>query len=108
MAQNATVIAPVNRPSGVNFKKIWNHAKDCDVASVLLHTSGTILCMDGGARVRHALSADEVVDCCEHGCIIEKGGVYYRPVFWAIEGDVAYVSCIGNSSTPLTFTSYTA
>lgn len=111
MAQNATVIAPVNRPSGVNFKKIWNHAKDCDVASVLLHTSGTILCMDSGARVRHALSADEVVDCCEHGCIIEKGDVYYRPVSWVVSENVASVHCINFSSgSPalLTFTSYTA
>ena len=108
MAQQATVIAPENRPDNVKFEKIWNRAKDCDVAFVLLHAHKTILCMDDGWRVVHALSADEVVDCCEHGCVIEKGGIYYRPVSWAIEGDVAYVSCVGNTSTPLTFTSYTA
>ena len=111
MAQQATVIAPENRPDNVKLEKIWNRAKDCDVASVVLHANGTILCMDKGERVMHALSADEVVDCCKHGCIIEKGGVYYRPASWAVSGDVASVHCINFSSgSPalLTFTSYTA
>ena len=110
MAQQATVIAPENRPNNVKFEKIWNRAKDCDVASVLLHANKTILCMDDGAH-RHALSADEVVDCCEHGCIIEKSGVYYRPASWMVSGNVASVHCTDFSSgTPalLTFTSYSA
>ena len=105
------IVAPANRPGDVKFEKIWNRAKDCDVASVVLHANGTILCMDKGGRVMHALSADEVVDCCKHGCIIEKGGVYYRPASWAVSGDVASVHCINFSSgSPalLTFTSYTA
>lgn len=111
MAQQATVIAPENRPDNVKFEKIWNRAKDCDVASVVLHTSGTTLCMDDGGRVVHALSADEVVDCCKHGCIIEKSGVYYRPASWVVSGNVASVHCTDfSSSTPalLTFTSYSA
>ena len=111
MAQQATVIAPENRPDNVKFEKIWNRAKDCDVASVVLHTSGTTLCMDDGGRVVHALSADEVVDCCKHGCIIEKSGVYYRPASWAASGGVASVHCTSfasGSAALLTFTSYTA
>ena len=111
MGHQATVIAPENRPDNVKFEKIWNRAKDCDVASVLLYANRTILCMDNGGRVVHALSADEVVDCCEHGCVIEKGGIYYRPSYWSVISDVAHVGCIDGSSgtiTVLTFTSYTA
>ena len=111
MSQTATIIAPENRPGNVKFEKIWNRAKDCDVASVVLHSNGTILCMDDGELVRHALTADEVVDCCKHGCIIEKSGVYYRPASWVVSGNVASVHCTDFSgSTPvlLTFTSYTA
>ena len=87
------IVAPENRPGNVKFEKIWNRAKDCDVASVLLYTNGTILCMDNGTRVVHALSADEVVDCCEHGCVIEKGGIYYRPVSWAEASFACFVIC---------------
>ena len=111
MSQTATIIAPENRPGNVKFEKIWNRAKDCDVASVVLHANGTILCMDNGVLVRHALTADEVVDCCKHGCVIEKSGIYYRPSYWSVISDVAHVGCIDGSSgtvTPLTFTSYTA
>ena len=111
MASKPTVIAPENRPGNVKFEKIWNRAKDCDVAYVLLHACGTILCMDDGLRVMHALSADEVVDCCEHGCVIEKNNIYYRPSYWSVISDVAHVGCIDGSSgtvTTLTFTSYTA
>lgn len=108
MAKTSSIIAPKNRPGNVKFEKIWNRAKDCDVASVVLHNNGGTLCMDD----MHALTADEVVDCCKHGCIIEAEGVYYRPVFWGVEGDVAGVKCIKASSddTPLlrTFTSYQA
>lgn len=111
MSQTATIIAPENRPGNVKFEKIWNRAKDCDVASVVLHSRGTILCMDVGLDVMHALTADEVVDCCKHGCIIEKSGVYYRPASWVVSENVASVHCINFSSgSPalLTFTSYTA
>ena len=111
MAQQATVIAPENRPGNVKFEKIWNRAKDCDVASVLLHANGTVLCMDNDGRVMHALTADEVVDCCKHGCIIRKSNIYYRPVSWVVRENVASVHCINFSSgSPalLTFTSYTA
>lgn len=108
MATTSSIIAPENRPGNVKFEKIWNRAKDKDVASVVLHNNGGTLCMDD----KHALTADEVVDCCKHGCIIEAEGVYYRPVFWEVEGDVAVVKCIRGSSgdTPLlrTFHSYQA
>ena len=112
MANQATVIAPGNRPDNIKFEKIWNRAKDCDVASVLLYASGTTLCMDNGrTRVRYALSADEVVDCCEHGCIIKKGDIYYRPASWVVSGGVASVHCTdfsGGTPALLTFTSYSA
>ena len=101
------IVAPANRPGGVSFEKIWNRAKDCDVAFVVLHANNNVLCMDD----RHALTADEVVDCCKHGCIIEKSGVYYRPASWGVSSDVASVHCTNFSSgtpTLLTFTSYTA
>ena len=110
MATKPTVIAPENRPGNVKFEKIWNRAKDCDVASVLLYVNGTTLCMDAGRRVMHALSADEVVDCCEHGCVIKKGDIYYRPVSWAVSSGVASVHCTdfsGGTPALLTFTSYT-
>lgn len=108
MATTSSIIAPKNRPGNVKFEKIWNRAKDCDVASVVLHSNGGTLCMDS----KHALTADEVIDCCKHGCIIEAEGVYYRPVLWMVGGDVAGVKCIMPSSndTPLlrTFNSYRA
>lgn len=98
MSMSSPLIAPKNRPGNVKFEKIWNRAKDCDVASVVLHSNSEVLCMDD----RHALTADEVIDCCKHGCIIESEGVYYRPAFWAVKGDVATVQCIGVSSgTPV-------
>ena len=91
----ANPVAPKNRPDNVKFEKIWNRAKDCDVASVVLHSNKNTLCMDD----RHALTADEVVDCCKHGCIIESNGMYYRPVSWmlkddAVAGVIAGVVCI--------------
>ena len=103
------IVAPGRRPVGVNFEKIWNRAKDCDVASVVLHAKATVLCFDG----THALTADEVVDCCEQGCIVELSGGFYRPVYWKVLGDVATVVCLDNtgSSGALTtkvFTSYQA
>ena len=107
MAMSSPLIAPNDRPGNVKFEKIWNRAKDCDVASVVLRVNVTTLCMDD----RHALTADEVVDCCKHGCLIKADGGYYRPVFWMVEGDVAKVKCISDSSsTPIlkTFTSYQA
>ena len=104
--EKPTVIAPEDRPAGIKFEKIWNRAKDCDVAAVLLHANvNGLLCIDG----THALTADEVIDCCKHGCIIEANGVYYRPVFWAVKGDVAGVRCMGGTTeapTYLTFTSF--
>lgn len=110
MAQQATVIAPENRPGNVKFEKIWNRAKDCDVASVLLHVNGTVLCMDK----RHALTVDEVIDCCMQGCIVHAGnGKYYRPVYWGVSGGVVTVVCLDNSGTSgaleaKVFTSYQA
>lgn len=108
------IIAPENRPAGIKFEKVWNRAKDCDVAAVLLHANiNGILCIDG----RHALTADEVVDCCKHGCIIEANGMYYRPVSWGVKVDagagvvMAGVGCIdslGDTSTQHKFFSYTS
>ena len=108
MATTSSIIAPKNRPGNVKFEKIWNRAKDCDVASVVLHKNGGTRCIDS----KHALTADEVIDCCKHGCIIEAEGVYYRPVLWAVSGGVASVKCIipSSSGTPLlrAFDSYRA
>ena len=112
MAEKPTVIAPEDRPAGIKFEKVWNRAKDCDVAAVLLHANvNGLLCMDD----RHALTADEVVDCCKHGCIIEANGIYYRPVSWGVEGDVGSViagvgciDCLSHTPTPHTFFSYKA
>ena len=105
----SAIVDPGNRTVGVNFEKIWNRAKDCDVASVVLHANVTVLCFDG----THALTADEVVDCCEQGCIVELSGGFYRPVYWKVSGGVATVVCLDNtgSSGALTtkvFTSYQA
>lgn len=99
------IVTPENRPDNVKFEKIWNRAKDCDVASVVLHANNRFLCMDD----RHTLTADEVIDCYKHGCIIEANGVYYRPVSLEVKGNAAGVRCIDCSSDPptrLTFTSY--
>ena len=107
-----TVIAPENRPAGIKFEKVWNRAKDCDVAAVLLHANvNGILCIDG----THALTADEVVDCCKHGCIIEANGFYYRPISWAVRvndagvviAGVGCIDCLSHTPTPHTFFSYT-
>lgn len=103
----ASIVAPEYRPGNVKFEKIWNRAKDKDVAVVVLGVNGTTLCIDG----RHALTAKEVIDCCKHGCLIRADGGYYWPVFLMVEGDVAKVKCISDSSsTPIlkTFTSYQA
>ena len=103
------LVAPENRPGNVKFEKIWNRAKDCDVASVVLHVNGTTLCMDK----KHALTADEVVDCCEQGCIVQASGGFYRPVYWKEAGGVVTVVCLDNSGTSgalaaKVFTSYQA
>ena len=89
------LVAPENRPGNVKFEKIYNRAKDCDVASVVLHTNGTTLCMDD----KHALTADEVIDCCEQGCVVQVSGGFYRPVCWKEAGGVATVVCLDDSGT---------
>ena len=106
---SASIVAPENRPGNVKFRKIWNRAKDKDVAVVVLGVNGTTLCIDD----IHALTAKEVRDCCEQGCVVQASGGFYRPVFWKDTGDVVTVVCLDNtgSSGALTtkvFTSYQA
>ena len=103
------IVAPENRPGNVKFEKIWNRAKDKDVASVVLHVSDTTLCMDD----IHALTAKEVCDCCEQGCVVKASGGFYRPVYWKENGGVATVVCLDNSGSSgalaaKVFTSYQA
>ena len=103
------LVAPENRPGNVKFKKIWNRAKDKDVAVVVLGVNGTTLCIDD----IHALTAKEVLDCCEHGCVVNDSGGFYRPVYWKENGGVATVVCLDNSGTSgalaaKVFTSYQA
>ena len=109
MMSSQTLVTPAARPGNVKFEKIWNRAKDCDVASVVLHANTKILCMDD----RHALTADEVVDCCEQGCVVKASGGFYRPVYWKKSGGVATVVCLDNSGSSgalaaKVFTSYQA
>lgn len=108
MAQNI-LIAPADRPDNVHFQKIYNRAVNKDVAVVILRVSGTTLCMDD----RHALTAEEVRDCCEQGCIVRVSGGFYRPVYWKEDGGVVTVMCLDNSGTSgalaaKVFTSYQA
>lgn len=108
MAQQS-LIAPKDRPGNVNFQKVYNRAKDKDVAVVMLKVDGTTLCMDD----HHALTAEEVRDCCEQGCIVQVSGGFYRPVYWKEAGGVATVVCLDNSGTSgalaaKVFTSYQA
>lgn len=103
------LVAPENRPGNVKFEKIWNRAKDKDVAAVVLNVNGTTLCMDG----RHALTANEVIDCCKYGCVVRAYDGLYRPVFWKNTGGVATVVCLDNSGSSgalaaKVFTSYQA
>ena len=105
----ASIVAPENRPGNVKFKKIYNRAKDKDVAVVVLGVNGTTLCIDD----IHALTAKEVLDCCEQGCIVNASGSFYRPVYWKENGGVATVVCLDNSGTSgalaaKVFTSYQA
>ena len=104
-----SIVAPENRPGGVKFEKICNRAKDKDVAVVVLYVNGTTLCMDG----RHALTAKEVLDCCEQGCVVKASGGFYRPVYWKENGGVVTVVCLDNSGSSgalaaKVFTSYEA
>ena len=104
-----SLIAPKDRPGNVNFQKVYNRAKDKDVAVVMLKVDGTTLCMDD----HHALTAEEVRDCCEQGCIVQVSGGFYRPVYWKEAGGVATVVCLDNSGTSgalaaKVFTSYQA
>ena len=104
-----SIVAPENRPGNVKFKKSYNRAKDKDVAVVVLGVNGTTLCIDG----HHALTAKEVLDCCEQGCVVQTSGGFYRPVFWRENGSVATVVCLDNSGNANTlatkvFTSYQA
>ena len=104
-----SIVAPENRPGGVKFKKIYNRAKDKDVAVVVLDVNGTTLCIDD----RHALTAKEVSDCCEQGCVVQSAGGLSRPIFWKDYGDVVTVVCLSNSGDSNTlatkvFTSYQA
>lgn len=105
----ASIVAPENRPGNVNFKKVYNRAKDKDVAVVVLGVNGTTLCIDD----IHALTAKEVRDCCEQGCIVQASGGFYRPVFWKDTGDVVTVVCLDNTGSSgalaaKVFTSYQA
>ena len=104
-----SIVAPENRPGGVKFEKIYNRAKDKDVAEVVLGVNGTTLCIDDC----HALTAKEVRDCCEQGCIVQASGGFYRPVFWKDTGDVVTVVCLDNTGSSgalaaKVFTSYQA
>lgn len=104
-----SLIAPKDRPGNVTFQKVYNRAKDKDVAVVMLKVDGTTLCMDD----HHALTAEEVRDCCEQGCIVQVSGGFYRPVYWKEAGGVATVVCLDNSGTSgalaaKVFTSYQA
>ena len=91
----ASIVAPEDRPGNVKFKKIYKRAKDKDVAEVVLGVNGTTLCIDD----IHALTAKEVRDCCEQGCIVQVSGGFYRPVYWNVSGGVATVVCLDNSGT---------
>ena len=91
----ASIVAPENRPGNVNFKKVYNRAKDKDVAVVVLGVNGTTLCIDD----IHALTAKEVLDCCEQGCVVTVSGGLYRPVYWKENGGVATVVCLDNSGS---------
>ena len=103
------LVAPENRPGNVEFKKIYNRAKDKDVAVVMLGVNGTTLCIDD----HHALTAKEVLDCCVQGCVVQASGGFYRPVYWKDTGDITTVVCLDNSGTSgalaaKVFTSYQA
>ena len=103
------LVAPENRPGNVKFKKIYNRAKDKDVAVVMLDVNGTTLCIDSP----YALTAKEVLDCCEQGCVVQDSGGFYRPVYWKENGGVATVVCLDNSGSSgalaaKVFTSYQA
>lgn len=104
-----TLIAPADRPGNVTFQKVYNRAKDKDVAVVMLKVDGTTLCMDD----HHALTAEEVRDCCEQGCIVQVSGGFYRPVYWKEASGIATVVCLDNSGSSgalaaKVFTSYQA
>ena len=104
-----SIVAPENRPGNVKFKKIYNRAKDKDVAEVVLGFNGTTLCIDD----RHALTAKEVLDCCEQGCVVQVSGGFYRPVYWNENGGVVTVVCLDNTGSSgalaaKVFTSYQA
>ena len=90
-----SIVAPENRPGNVKFQKVWNRAKDKDVAVVVLGVNGTTLCIDD----IHALTAKEVLDCCEQGCVVKASGGFYRPVYWKESDDVATVVCLDNSGS---------
>lgn len=110
MAMTTPLTAPADRPGNVKFEKIYNRAKDKDVAVVVLNTNGTTLCIGEG----YALTAKEVCDCCEQGCVVRgASGGFYRPVYWKEAGGVATVVCLDNSGTSgalaaKVFTSYQA
>ena len=91
----ASIVAPENRPGNVKFKKIWNRAKDKDVAVVVLGVNGTTLCIDD----IHALTAKEVLDCCEQGCVVKASDGFYHPVYWKENGGVVTVVCLDNSGS---------
>lgn len=108
---SVTLVAPENRPGDVTFRKVYNRAKDKDVAVVMLRVNGTTLCMD--EHQRYALTAEEVCDCCEQGCVVQVSDGFYRPVYWKENGGVVTVVCLDNSGTSgalaaKVFTSYQA
>lgn len=96
MAMNIPVIAPENRPGNIHFQKIYNRAKDKDVAVVKLRANKSILC----TADNYALTADEVLDCCMQGCVVQfADDEFYRPVYWKENGGVVTVVCLDNSGT---------
>ena len=76
---------------------------------VMLDVNGTTLCIDSP----YALTAKEVLDCCEQGCVVQTAGGFYRPVYWKENGGVVTVVCLDNSGSSgalaaKVFTSYQA
>lgn len=71
-----TWVMPVDRPHNICFDKVLDTAADCDVAIRKIYDAGSIACIgfsttDDTVTI-YPLSAEELIDCCEKGCYIER------------------------------------
>lgn len=84
------------------MEKIYNRAKDKDVAAVILFASGDEKHLSYDFAGKELLSAAEVTDLFVQGMVISMQGDFYRPLCLVHDGSAVKVQAVSEVSTTLT------